>query len=92
MNITGEIYCILHECQHGGICDPIKRQCLCEKGFTGNKCELKTIFCDETSNMCLNNGTCLTNDNRCICTNEFTGRFCESYIQPHKIVKKILFK
>ncbi|CAF4131873.1 unnamed protein product, partial [Rotaria sordida] len=80
VNVTGELYCLLHECKHGGKCDPIKRECLCEKGFTGIKCELNTIYCDQINNICLNNGTCLIKDNRCLCTNYFTGKYCEILI------------
>jgi hypothetical protein len=84
VNITGVVYCILHECQHGGTCDPITRQCQCEKGFAGNKCELKTIFCDDTKNICLNNGTCSADENHCVCTYDFTGKFCEFLIESDK--------
>jgi hypothetical protein len=86
VNITGELYCFLHECQHGGTCNPIQRQCLCRNGFAGIKCELNTIFCE----LCQNNGTCLSKENRCICTNDFTGKYCEISIQSHKTVKHFI--
>lgn len=85
VNVTGELYCLLHECQHGGTCDPISRQCLCQKGFGGIKCELKSLFCDETNNICLNNGTCLSTQNTCVCTNSFTGKYCEINVDLEKI-------
>ena len=84
VNVTGELYCLLNECQHGGTCDPLTRQCLCPNGFAGMKCELKSLFCDQTTNPCRNNGTCLPLENRCLCTNYFTGKYCEHFIQDRK--------
>ncbi len=85
VNVTGELYCLLHECQHGGTCDPITRQCQCEKGFGGLTCELNSLFCDETKSVCQNNGTCLATQSRCACTNYFTGKYCETNLHLNKI-------
>jgi EYS protein len=83
VNVTGELYCLLHECQHDGICDPLTRECQCQKGFSGLNCELKSLFCDQTTNVCQNNGTCIATQSRCLCTNYFTGKYCEIYsMQP----------
>ncbi|CAF3764830.1 unnamed protein product [Rotaria socialis] len=83
VNVTGELYCLLHECQHGGKCNPMTRQCQCEKGFAGIKCELRTILCDQMNNVCQNNGTCLSIENHCVCTNFYTGKYCEILIEQN---------
>jgi hypothetical protein len=84
VNVTGELYCLLHECQHDGTCDQITRQCQCQKGFGGLTCELKSLFCDQTNNVCQNNGTCLATQSHCLCTNYFTGKYCEINLQFNK--------
>jgi Notch-like protein len=88
MNVTGELYCLLNECQNGGICLPDQRQCQCQKGFDGIKCELKSLFCDQINNLCQNNGTCLSTQNRCVCSEYFTGVYCDIQIVQNQSENK----
>jgi Notch 1 len=77
VNVTGELYCLLHECQHGGKCDEHTRQCRCPQGFAGRQCELNSLFCLPHTEVCRNNGTCLSSEGRCACSAGFTGRLCD---------------
>ena len=85
VNVTGELYCLLHQCQHGGICDPTTRKCQCQRGFAGLNCELKSLFCQENETICLNNGTCLWAHDRCSCSKNFTGKFCEIHLSTDEL-------
>ena len=44
VNVTGELYCLLHECQNNGTCDSIQRKCNCSKDFTGKYCETSILI------------------------------------------------
>ncbi|CAF1543962.1 unnamed protein product, partial [Didymodactylos carnosus] len=75
-NVTGELYCLLHECEHGGTCDQETRICQCQEGFGGPRCELRSNFCIQ--NPCMNNGTCIAATSKCMCNSKYTGKYCEN--------------
>ena len=57
---------------------PGHRKCICEEGFTGNKCDTSLDECDTMT--CFNGGTCSeagANGTECICNRDFNGTNCE---------------
>lgn len=72
----------VNKCQNGGICDPVKKTCLCPPGYFTENCSLRcwagyfgencTQKCD-----CQRKMECDPISGSCICKNGTFGKFCE---------------
>ncbi|KAL5018387.1 hypothetical protein ScPMuIL_004109 [Solemya velum] len=74
--------CADSPCKNGGTCRAFGTErlyCICQDGFTGDKCETNINECDMNPKGCLYNGTCQDEENgySCECLNQFKGSHCE---------------
>lgn len=73
--------CEQQPCLNNGKCERIDTngfKCLCQRGWTGKKCEARLSKCSHIK--CQNNGLCLENLDACLCQPGFTGERCEKQI------------
>nr|XP_054605635.1 sushi, nidogen and EGF-like domain-containing protein 1 [Nothobranchius furzeri] len=72
--------CLSQPCLNGGSClNKIgSYQCLCQDGFSGNRCQIDTNEC--LTEPCMNEGTCEDQPGSylCHCPQGFTGQNCET--------------
>jgi delta len=65
-------------CLNGGSC--INNACICPPGYTGDRCQLKSLPGHCGDRQCLNDGKCFIDNNnnyRCECKNGYSGKQCE---------------
>ena len=50
--------------------------CVCQAGFTGNRCDLNIDECQEGQLQCLNGGTCIdtVGSYHCVCPDNISGK------------------
>ncbi|OWF52623.1 Fibropellin-1 [Mizuhopecten yessoensis] len=69
------------QCSNGGTCvafGSVRKQCLCQPGYTGENCEININECTLNPQGCLYNGTCSDGVNAysCQCRPGFSGNRC----------------
>ena len=68
--------CIQDICENNGTFDMDSVNCICEKDYTGDRCETRLDPCNK---IICNNGGEFDNDSvNCICREGFTGIRCET--------------
>uniref|UniRef100_A0AAF5DMY6 CUB domain-containing protein n=1 Tax=Strongyloides stercoralis TaxID=6248 RepID=A0AAF5DMY6_STRER len=88
-NITYDYDSCPNNCSYHGKC--IKSQCICDKGFHGDYCEI--AYCDIDMNgsrgPCLNEGIC--KNGKCDCGKKYHGEYCQNEITD-LVIDKLNYK